>query len=219
MSPCWPRLIRCVLALFCGGRSVDHESYSRQAVAELKALGRAGLSCSQVTTAPQPRPSPPPRPVLRPGGQSCCLHPDKLQAIESENMQRKAALTAMTGCINDACLRLANAAPALHMGGAGTDTAMEAADIGDHERRSPHSGVDPPVAQDARGAVAEHLALPSFHSSIPSIHSSIPSMSFSPFHSIPSIPDSRAPDQKGKGGHSHGVHLICVLRCQPPCSR
>ena len=124
-----------VLAIFAVADTI--KEISRQAIAELHALGVASvmLTGDNVATA---------RSTARQAGiddaRGNLLPEDKLAAIEE--LQKKYGYVAMTGDgINDAPA-LARADIGFAMGGAGTDTAMEAADVvimNDDLRRIPET--------------------------------------------------------------------------------
>ncbi|MDE2433401.1 MAG: heavy metal translocating P-type ATPase [Burkholderiales bacterium] len=111
-----------VLALFAVADTIKDSS--RQAVAELKAMGvRAVMLTGDNSATAQT--------IATQAGieeaRGNLLPQDKLQAIE--NLREQHGLSAMTGDgINDAPA-LAKADIGIAMGGAGTDTAMEAADV------------------------------------------------------------------------------------------
>ncbi len=111
-----------VLALFAVADTIKDSS--RQAVAELKAMGvRAVMLTGDNSATAQT--------IASQAGieeaRGNLLPQDKLQAIE--NLREQYGLSAMTGDgINDAPA-LAKADIGIAMGGAGTDTAMEAADV------------------------------------------------------------------------------------------
>ena len=111
-----------VLALFAVADTIKESS--RQAVAELKALGVRPVMLTGDNSATA-------KTIATQAGieeaRGNLLPQDKLQAIES--LQHEHGMTAMTGDgINDAPA-LAKAGIGIAMGGAGTDTAMEAADV------------------------------------------------------------------------------------------
>jgi Cd2+/Zn2+-exporting ATPase len=111
-----------VLALFAVADTIKESS--RQAVAELKALGVLPVMLTGDNSATA-------KTIATQAGieeaRGNLLPQDKLQAIES--LQQEHGMTAMTGDgINDAPA-LAKAGIGIAMGGAGTDTAMEAADV------------------------------------------------------------------------------------------
>lgn len=111
-----------VLALFAVADTIKESS--RQAVAELKALGVRPVMLTGDNSATA-------KTIATQAGieeaRGNLLPQDKLQAIES--LQQEHGMTAMTGDgINDAPA-LAKAGIGIAMGGAGTDTAMEAADV------------------------------------------------------------------------------------------
>ena len=124
-----------VLALFAVADTIKPSS--RQAVAELKALGVIPVMLSGDNTATA-------RTIAAQAGideaEGNLLPEHKLAAIQG--LQQRHGLTAMTGDgINDAPA-LAQADIGFAMGGAGTDTAMEAADVvimNDDLRRIPET--------------------------------------------------------------------------------
>ncbi|WP_413904574.1 heavy metal translocating P-type ATPase [Candidatus Skiveiella danica] len=106
----------------CGSR--HHQESSRQALAELHALGVVSVMLTGDNTATA-------QTIARQAGiddaRGNLLPEDKLSAIE--DLQKRYGSTAMTGDgINDAPA-LAQADIGVAMGAAGTDTAMEAADV------------------------------------------------------------------------------------------
>jgi Cd2+/Zn2+-exporting ATPase len=132
-SRCW-RPASQVLAIFAVADTIKESS--REALQQLHALGVASVMLTGDNVSPPPRPSPKQAGIDDARGN--LLPEDKLTAIE--DLQSAMAIVAMTGDgINDAPA-LARSNIGFAMGGAGTDTAMEAADVvimNDDLRRNP----------------------------------------------------------------------------------
>jgi Cd2+/Zn2+-exporting ATPase len=133
-SPCWLRTHQ-VLALFAVADTIKESS--REAVADLH---RAGVASVMLTGDNSATASTIAREAGIDDARGNLLPEDKLAAIE--DLQRRYGPTAMTGDgINDAPA-LARADIGVAMGAAGTDTAMEAADVvimNDDLRRIPET--------------------------------------------------------------------------------